>query len=212
MLFRGACLCGQAHYETRGVPGTVVLCYCNLCRRSVGATPVAWVSFPEAEVQLEGVTYHQTSPTSRRGFCAGCGTSLTFQSQDYPGEIDLTLATLERPEALIPQHLCFVPKRLSWAPLDRHLPRHQGDTSSAFQPPQQSYEQAVLEVWQRALTQISLLALTHPERAQRLAEVLGPAWDWRDLPDATARLRERLEELARLYPDGAGWLSEGLGD
>lgn len=56
--------------------------------------------------------------------------------------------------------------------------------------------------------QISLMALPDPLRAQRIAEAVAPAWDWREEPEALARLRERVQELVRLYPDGGEHLSE----
>jgi hypothetical protein len=211
MLRSGGCLCGKVRYQLGGEPRAVVLCYCNLCRRSVGATPVAWASVRLDDLQVSPeISYHSSSPKARRGFCPACGTSLTFESEDFPGEIDITVASLDDAEALTPQRLCFVPDRLRWAPAPEHLPRHRGDTGTPPEPAANSYTEQVLELWHRALMQISLQALPDPVRAQRIAEALAPACDWRDELDAPARLRERVEELAHLYPDGARYLSEPL--
>ena len=49
-----------------------------------------------------------------RGFCADCGTSLTYRHEARHGEIDLTLASLDDPGLLTPQMHIWVEDKLAW--------------------------------------------------------------------------------------------------
>ena len=51
----------------------------------------------------------------RRRSRAACGTSLSFERDDRAGEIDVTAATLDDPEAVRPQDHIYWGSRLSWA-------------------------------------------------------------------------------------------------
>jgi hypothetical protein len=47
--------------------------------------------------------YFRSSPIARRGFCAACGTSLSF---DYPDsdKMDLTVGSFDDPARFVPTH------------------------------------------------------------------------------------------------------------
>ena len=56
----------------------------------------------------------QSSPGVTRTFCAACGTQLTYQRSDEEQFIDVTLCSLDEPDALAPQDHTFTQYRLSW--------------------------------------------------------------------------------------------------
>jgi hypothetical protein len=61
-----------------------------------------------------------------RGFCARCGTSLTYRHEVRATEIDVTLATLDDPTLLRPQTHVWVKDRLPWVAIDDQLPQYDG--------------------------------------------------------------------------------------
>jgi hypothetical protein len=59
-----------------------------------------------------------------RGFCLRCGTQLTFQRDDSPQEIDVTLCSLDTPAGLVPEDHTYTRSRLPWVRLCDGLPTY----------------------------------------------------------------------------------------
>ena len=93
-------------------------------RRANAAPAVAWAMFQEAQVAfLAGAaTTYASSPGARRGFCAGCGTQISFTADSIPGLADLTVGSLDQPERIAPTLRYW--ERLPWLRLADHLPKH----------------------------------------------------------------------------------------
>jgi hypothetical protein len=122
----GGCACGAVRYEAGGSPSHETICHCALCRRASGAPLVAWATFPSADLRLlQGVpATFRSSPRAVRSFCARCGTQLFFRSDGAPGEVDVTIASLDDPEGVRPRDHTFVGSRLSWIHLADGLLEH----------------------------------------------------------------------------------------
>jgi hypothetical protein len=118
-MLTGGCLCGRVRYEAAGTPFHETLCHCSMCRRSAGAPVVAWFSVPRPAFRvLAGEIRHfQSSKSCVRGFCATCGTSLTFASEDFPDEIDVTTCSLDDPALVSPRDHVHTRSRLPWISL-----------------------------------------------------------------------------------------------
>lgn len=121
----GGCLCGAVRYEARGTPYQRTVCHCSICRRSAGAPMVAWFSAKLTDFSFTAgqPAIYRSSAKARRGFCPACGTQLTFKL-DALDEIDVTVASLDHPEAVPPEDHTFVASQLGWVHLDDGLPRH----------------------------------------------------------------------------------------
>jgi hypothetical protein len=121
----GGCLCGAVRYEVRGVLMHETLCHCTFCRRVSGAPVVAWFSVrPEAFRVTKGqLKNFRSSPFAVRGFCADCGTPVSYQ-RDGLNEMDVTTCSLDDPESVPPRDHTFVRSALTWAPIEDGLPRH----------------------------------------------------------------------------------------
>lgn len=128
MIFEaeGGCLCRAIRYKVRGNAYHLSHCHCTLCRRASGAAFVTWFSIPSDGFLLaQGEPVHyRSSPQAVRGFCGNCGTQLTFQRDDTPGEVDVTMCSLDDPEALTPEDHIYTRSRLSWVVLRDGLPEH----------------------------------------------------------------------------------------
>ena len=122
----GGCLCGAVRYEATGEARARALCHCRSCRLAAGAPSLAWVVFAAGDVRfISGTpTAYASSPGVTRTFCGACGTSLTFQEVSRPATIDITTATLDRPEAFAPTKEIWLEHRLEWEALNPKIPHY----------------------------------------------------------------------------------------
>jgi hypothetical protein len=125
-MLTGACLCGRVRYEAGGTPFHLTVCHCSICRRASGAPLVAWFSVARGEFRIVSgrPRYFRSSVHGTRSFCTDCGSALTFEDDQFPGEIDVTICTLDQPESLPPRDHTWVRSRLPWIQLNDGLPQH----------------------------------------------------------------------------------------
>jgi len=83
----GRCLCGSVKFSIRGpLRPTAVACHCTTCRRFTGGL---WVGTSASRDHVdiergETLTWYQSSPEGRRGFCGRCGSSLFWEGDGEP--------------------------------------------------------------------------------------------------------------------------------
>jgi hypothetical protein len=125
MNYRGQCFCGAITYQLSGKPHSVALCHCSDCRRSACAPLVAWAMFPETSldiIQGQPKTINASS-SAMRSFCADCGSGLFYRNAEtLPGIVDVQIATLDDPDALVPTVQIQVAERLRWMKHAHELP------------------------------------------------------------------------------------------
>lgn len=108
-VHRGQCLCGGVRYEVSGPLRDVIACHCSQCRRTSGHF-VAASQAPTASLKLlnsETLTWYESSPEAKRGFCNRCGGNL-FWRETGPDKKDTSImaGTLDTPTGLrITQHI-----------------------------------------------------------------------------------------------------------
>lgn len=122
----GGCQCGAVRYEIGGPPLMAALCHCSMCRRANAAPAVAWAMFRDTDIRFvsDGRREYASSPEARRGFCAACGTPISFTASFVPGLIDITIGSLDRPEALAPTLHYWDSRRLAWMKFADDLPKY----------------------------------------------------------------------------------------
>ena len=125
-VLEGGCFCGAVRYRVGGTPWHVTHCHCTMCRRLSAAAFVTWATVrTEDYVVVRGVPARlASSARAERTFCAQCGTPLTFQLHATPDELDVTVCSLDDPEALTPEDHTQTATALSWIRLADGLPRH----------------------------------------------------------------------------------------
>ena len=118
----GGCLCGALRYRIEADRLATSICHCATCRRAAGAQSVAWTTVPaNGFAWTAGApAAYVSSPGVVRTHCPVCGTSLTYQSA--VDSIDVTVASLDAPEALPPAREIWLAHRLAWEPVDPALP------------------------------------------------------------------------------------------
>ena len=77
---------------------------------------MAWLTFAGAGFSfVKGAPARFRTQTSAwRTFCATCGTSLTYENDGRPDEVDVTTGSLDHPEDFPPDKSVFEEERLSW--------------------------------------------------------------------------------------------------
>jgi len=116
-------LCGRIRYVVTGAPFHETNCHCSICRRTTGAPFVAWFSVRPSQFRWASgdPSHFRSSSKASRSFCAHCGTQLTFQSDDYPDEIDVTTCSLDQPAAVPPRDHTYTGNKLPWIWLSDRL-------------------------------------------------------------------------------------------
>ena len=127
-MLKGGCYCGAIRYEAAGQPYNETNCHCSICRRTTGAPFVAWFSVPREQFRITkgSLTRFQSTAKGTRSFCAQCGTQLTFEHDDFAGEIDVTTCSLDDANAVPPKDHTRTSSKLSWIRLADGLREFQG--------------------------------------------------------------------------------------
>lgn len=128
-VLTGGCLCGAVRYRIISAPRKVVNCHCSLCRRAGAAPYVPWACVPVADFAYTAgqPAVYAATERAQREFCSHCGTQLTFQYHARPDQIDVTVCSLDDPNALAPQVHIWVDSKLAWVEPDPHLPQRAQD-------------------------------------------------------------------------------------
>lgn len=124
----GGCQCGAHRYRARLDPAKAYWCHCRMCQRATGGVAAALINLEKADCEwlASPPSTYRSSAVGRRGYCAACGTPLTFDYPDSPN-MDLTVGSLDDP-ALVPlgSHFGIESRVPGWIPVD-DLPAHRTD-------------------------------------------------------------------------------------
>jgi hypothetical protein len=125
----GGCQCGAVRYELGAAPKSTV-CHCRMCQKAVGNVFAALAMVKKTELTwMSGEpSFYASSNVATRGFCAACGTPLTFAFNDRD-TIEVTTGSLDEPAAFPMTEHFGVESRLSWVTLGEGLPEHRTDES-----------------------------------------------------------------------------------
>lgn len=126
--YEGGCMCGKVRYRIAAPARFTSLCHCRSCQRATGAPVSAFVGVAAGgyrDIAGQRAVY-RSSPGVRRGFCAACGTSLTYEGEAWPGEVHVYTATLDDPAAFPPTMHTMTQDSIPWFHGGGDLPRMEG--------------------------------------------------------------------------------------
>lgn len=111
----GGCQCGAVRYALYAQPEDVHVCHCRMCQRAVGGPFAALAPVRQADFAWTKGTPNtfQSSSVAGREYCAECGTPLSFRYLDSDW-IDLTLGSLDDPNAVTPAIQYGVESTVAW--------------------------------------------------------------------------------------------------
>lgn len=104
-LMTGGCQCGRIRYEAEIDGDDAYLCHCRMCQRATGGVSIAFRNVSRSSLRwtTQEPERYASSPIARRGFCAACGTPLTFE-YDEGDKMDLTVGSFDDPSRFVPRH------------------------------------------------------------------------------------------------------------
>jgi hypothetical protein len=114
MVLSGGCQCGAVRFRVEGEPQRASICWCRMCQKAFAGPFGALVT-----VNVDQLTWtrgqratFQSSDNIQRGFCAACGTPLTYEWSD--DRIDLAVFAFDDPSAVEPAVQLAVESRPAW--------------------------------------------------------------------------------------------------
>ena len=131
--FTGGCQCGAVRFAVEGELGRASLCHCRMCQKAFGSAFGPLVSAPRGLRWTRGAPKHfQSSNRATRGFCADCGTPLTFEPD--VGPVELAIGAFDDPAAITPVIQHAVESRLPWLSDADRLPVRGPDEAAKAAP------------------------------------------------------------------------------
>jgi hypothetical protein len=125
----GGCQCGEVRYRVPAAPLRASVCYCRMCQRASGGPFMAFMRHAAADVVWTGQpAIFKSSNFVERGFCAACGTPLTYRWVEGPN-VSLTLNSLDDPEAVRPELRYSAETEVSWCRTFEDLPTKDMDVT-----------------------------------------------------------------------------------
>ena len=89
--------------KVNGVPRRTTICHCRMCQRATGSymAPLANVELANFTITRGELAVYRSSPVAERGFCARCGSPLTFRYTELD-DISVTVGSLDDPDIAEP--------------------------------------------------------------------------------------------------------------
>jgi hypothetical protein len=99
--YSGGCQCGAVRFHVEGALGDASICHCRMCQKAFGSFYAPLVSVRGARLAWTrgAPKYFRSSNHVLRGFCADCGTPLSFEA---PDGIGLAIGAFDDPASIRP--------------------------------------------------------------------------------------------------------------
>jgi hypothetical protein len=122
-VYTGGCQCGAVRFRIEGALRDPSICHCRMCQKAFGSFYAPLVSVRQAKLQwTRGEPRRfQSSNHVRRGFCAECGTPLTYEAPDGAA---LAIGAFDHPEELAPRVQWGAEGKLPYVDTLHELPAH----------------------------------------------------------------------------------------
>jgi hypothetical protein len=131
----GGCQCGAVRYAFYAPLENAHVCHCRMCQRATGGVfaALAGGSPDNFEWTRGNPKFFASSNLAERGFCAACGTPLSFKYNIPSARMYATIGSLDRPEdaSLVKQF--GIESRLTWVKFCEDVPGERTGESAAAQ-------------------------------------------------------------------------------
>ena len=108
----GGCQCGAVRFAVETPLNRASICHCRMCQKATGSLFGAFVSGPNLRWTRGAPTRFRSSNKVVRGFCAACGTPLTFEWGKQPAEV--SIGAFDDPARIRPVIQMDLASRMPW--------------------------------------------------------------------------------------------------
>lgn len=114
--FEGSCLCGAIRCRSTKPSIRCLICHCEYCRKHSGGPCLSFVHFPvEAFTWIGGQPQrYRSSQYAERGFCPGCGSTVSMHEEVLPDRVQVTLGGLDNPGSVKPDDHVWIQSQIPW--------------------------------------------------------------------------------------------------
>jgi hypothetical protein len=120
----GGCQCGAIRYAFYAPLENSHVCHCRMCQRATGGVFAALAGgSPDNFAWTQGTpSFFASSNLAQRGFCAKCGTPLSFQYHYAGARLYTTIGSLDEPERVELVKQFGVESQLPWVKFCEAVP------------------------------------------------------------------------------------------
>ena len=115
----GGCQCGAVRFSIEAL-GRASICHCRMCQKAFSNAFAPLVTAKGLAWTRGAPRYFQSSNKVRRGFCAACGTPLTYEPA---GSVEVAVGALDDPSVAPPAIQVCAEGALPWFESLPALPR-----------------------------------------------------------------------------------------
>jgi hypothetical protein len=141
----GGCQCGAVRYAFSAEPIDPHICHCHMCQKAFGSffAPLTGVALGDIRWTKGQPAFYRSSNIAERGFCATCGTPLTFRYLDSD-IINIAIGSLDDPASVKPGKQYGTEGRMPWFAELAGLPgtRTEDDLPADYQAKLESHQHA----------------------------------------------------------------------
>jgi hypothetical protein len=136
----GGCLCGAVRFRATPTHREGYFCHCRMCQLAFGNTRATFINLRQDEVEWTrgAPALYASSAFAKRGFCARCGTPLSF-AYERSERMDLSVGSLDDPGAFTPASHFAIETRVAVWHTEDGLP---GQRLDAYAP--------IIDRWKQA--------------------------------------------------------------
>jgi hypothetical protein len=109
----GGCQCGAVRFSITGPLGRASICHCRMCQKAFGNVFAPLVTARGLTWTRGAPKHFRSSNKVKRGFCADCGTPLTYEPDGFHPEV--AICAFDDPTAVPPAIQVGLESKLPWA-------------------------------------------------------------------------------------------------
>lgn len=128
MSLTGGCQCGAIRFRAEAL-GEASVCHCRMCQKATGGLFGPYVALEGLQWTRGERARFQSSNKVWRGFCAACGTPLTFEH--VGGSMSVMVGALDDPAAVRMSEQLGSPSKIAWVDDLATLPVHEPTETKA---------------------------------------------------------------------------------
>jgi hypothetical protein len=127
----GGCQCGAVRYVCEAL-GHASICHCRMCQKAVGNAFTPMATALGLEWTRGAPKRFRSSNKVQRGFCAACGTPMTYEADG--GATEIMICTLDQPDQVAPALQLAPAGRVGWFDRLASLPTRSPAEQAAREP------------------------------------------------------------------------------